>query len=128
MVAVTALSIIRSGDGRHVPGTPSADFEVDKKIAASLVASGAAAYADPELAKQNDQAGGGSETAGGGEGSGSDAGGEGNLTVKVDVVDPDAAKAALAAAAATTPATTAKPAAKSAPAKKVAAKKTAAKK
>lgn len=136
MVAVTALSIIRSGDGRHVPGTPSADFEVDKKTAASLVASGAAAYADPEMAKQAAPEGGSDTGASSGAETGStgqqaDTSGAGGTLIAPLVAAALTETAADKAAAGNEKAATdTKPAAKTAaaPAAKTAAKKTATKK
>lgn len=135
MIAVTALTTIRYNGERHVPDSPNADFEADEKTAHSLVRSGAAKYSDPDQVAPDDSEDTGTSTAtgsagAGSEGAGSEGGSGGNLDVKVEVADPDAAKAALAAAAAATAATTSKPAAKTAakPAAKTAAKKTATKK
>lgn len=48
MVAVTALSVIRHNEDRHVPGTKTETFETDPGTAERLVDSGAAKYAvDP---------------------------------------------------------------------------------
>lgn len=45
MVAVTALSVIRHNEDRHVPGTATETFETDPGTAERLVDSGAAQYA-----------------------------------------------------------------------------------
>lgn len=139
MVAVTALQMIRRNDQRHVPGTASADFEVDQDTAASLVASGAAGYADPEQAKQPGPDGGGSESGTGSEGSGAEAGGDGDggegSGSEAGGTGSEGAGAAAGEggeasgnAAGAPDSVIAKPAAKTVPAKKVAAKKTAKKK
>lgn len=117
MIAVTALTTIRYNGERHVPGSPSADFDADKKTADSLVASGAAAYADAELAKQPGPEGGGE-----GGGTGEDSA-TGNLSVKIDVPNPDGVKAALDAVAASKVATDTKPATTTVTVEKATAKK-----
>lgn len=53
MLAVTALSVIRHNNDRHVPGTATETFETDPGTAEHLVASGAARYTvDPVEAAQ----------------------------------------------------------------------------
>lgn len=53
MVAITALSVIRHNENRHVPGTETETFETDPGTAEHLVDSGAAKYAvDPDEADQ----------------------------------------------------------------------------
>lgn len=121
MVALTALSTIRTNDGRHVPGTPSADFEADAKTARSLVTSGAARYTDPEQVEPEGNDDTGTDT---GTGSGAETGGTLVAPLLAAALTETAAK--KAGAATDTTATATKPAAK--PAAKTAAKKTAAKK